>query len=403
MTVFPSNVDTFLPPLVDDITVVQSHHILDLREAIIELEKAIIGNTTLSYDGTLIIEDGYNVIKSLKTLDNHLSVIESQLGIVIDENLDGYVDGYAGRIDILESNLTHHRTESYQIDEDGYSVHGVDGYVVGTLNSQDLINKKVDSGTNYVGPKFIARTSLADVGLDQIQVIGTSGDIVFKANYRGDGYFAGDLIVEGNRIIKGTDIVQNSLTVEGSTILGDNSLDTTTIKGPTTIESNLIVEEITASGSNITLGNTTGTLELNFNEVNILGDGYWNGSIEVDGDVTLGEFSGSTILLRGQINHIGNMENSGSLRALGSKFKVENNQVTIDTDSTIINCNTTIDEGGYYNMSPETPSYKYKKRSASLIVKIIKAAESFDETGETKKAEQLDKIASKQIKKLEEN
>ena len=63
----------------------------------------------------------------------------------------------------------------------------------------------------------------------------------------------------------------------------------------------------------------------------------------------------------------------------------------------------TIDEGGYYNMSPETPSYKYKKRSASLIVKIIKAAESFDETGETKKAEQLDKIASKQIKKLEEN
>jgi len=337
---FPSGIDQFFPDTLSDAYVVSASHVLDLRESILAIENTLIANTTIDYSNTNIIEDGYNVKKALETLDYHLSSIEQQLGFE-------YVDGYATRISTLESDLLDHREASYQIDQSGHTVHDVDGYVVGTLNPQQLDNKTVDSGLEFIGPKFVARVRDGGDTNHQIQVIGS--DTITEVAYithDGSAYFKGDLIVDGYRIIKGTDLVQNSLTVEGNTVLGNNKLvDTVIINGNTDIDGTLTVSDnIIFNGTNGTFGDSLGSLNLNYQTLNLSGDGYITGNLSVDGGVSLGDGTGSDpIELRGPINHIGDHTwSSGSLRILGDKFKIEGNKVTIsDTLDTEINSTTT--------------------------------------------------------------
>lgn len=356
-----NRVDLFAPILLNDITVVNADHVNDIRLSVCEVEKALVGTTPLSYDSTTIIQDGYNIVTALETLDFHLATVESIIGLTFTG-----LDGYASRIDAIEFGLNSHRVENSETDADGYSVHGVDGYVVGTANEQALTNKTVDSGTGHVGPKFIARSSLADVGNDQIQVMGSdSTSIVASINWRGDAYFAGDITVEGDRVIKGTDVVQQSLVVDGYTILGNNAtIDTHKLNGDTTIDGNLSVsKELTVSGSNITLGDSTGTLDLNFIAVDISKDATIHEDLVVEGSTTLGDASGDTHTIKGNILHsLGNIHTSGEFRALGTSFSVEGTTTTINTTNFQINStasvfgNTTLFNNGNVN----SDGYQYE-------------------------------------------
>lgn len=341
---FPLGIDSLTPPLLNDVTIVNANHVLDLRTSILLVENALIGSTPFNYDGVFLIQDGYNIKLSLETLDNHLALVEQLIGIYSS----GPLDGYATRLDTLESNLYAHRKENSWIDSDGYNVHGLitGSYVVGTEDIQSLNNKKIDTGTNpaLFGPKFIARATVADIGFqnDMIQVFGVDGYILVSSiNYRGDAYFAGDIVVEGDRIVKGTDIIQNSLTVDGSTILGNNAvLDTTTINGNTSIDGTLLVtQDVTFTGSNLTTGNGTGNFVADYNLVTFTDDAYVQGNFVVDGGAILGDSSASnTHLIRGSVLHSGSStlwHSDGSLRVLGTKFRVESDTVFVDTSNFI--------------------------------------------------------------------
>lgn len=332
-------VDLFAPILLNDITVVNADHVNDLRLAVCEVEKALVGPTPLDYTGTTIVGDGYSVVEAIEVLDQHLAAVEAVIGLV-------FTDGYAGRIDTIEFGLNSHRVENSATDADGYSVHGVQGFVVGTENEQALTNKIVDSGSDHVGPKYIARASLADVGNEMIQVMGSdSTSLVASINWRGDAYFAGDITVEGDRIIKGTDVVEQSLTVDGSTILGDNaSLDTHSLKGNTNIEGSLnITDELTVLGTNVTLGDTTGVLDLNFNTADFSNDVSIQGSLTLAGNAILGDGLSDTHTIKGTILHsLGPIHTSGEFRALGTDFRVEGSTVTIDTANFQVNSTASV-------------------------------------------------------------
>jgi hypothetical protein len=339
---FPLGIDSLTPPLINDVTIVNANHVNDLRTSILLIENSLVGSTPFNYDNNSLIQDGYNIKQALETLDQHLFLVEQLIGLYSVE------DGYSARLDIIESNLDAHRKENSWIDLDGYNVHGliVGSYLVGTEEVQLLNNKRVDSGIDpdSYGPKFVARTTIADIGSqnDMIQVFGVDGyTLVSSINYRGDAYFAGDIIVEGDRVVKGTDVVQNSLTVEGSTILGNNaSLDTLTIKGNTSIDGTLnVTQDVTLTGSNLTAGNGAGSLIANYNLATFSNDAYVNGSFTTDGGVTLGSASAlNTHLIRGSVLHSGSSSlwhSDGSLRVLGTKFRVESDTVYVNTSNFI--------------------------------------------------------------------
>lgn len=332
-------------PLINDITVVSATHVNDLRQSITEIEKALIGITPLPYSNTNIVQDGYNIRFAIETFDAHIHALETQLGFYFDAYSS---DGYSSRIDHLESTVQAHRVESYQTDADGYSVHGVLGNVVGTENFQSLLNKKVDSGVNQVGPKFVARSNLSDAGNNQIEVYSSLGQLSAWIDEAGDAYFAGDLIVEGGRVIKGVDVIQNSLFVDGYSILGnDSSTDYTTIRGPLTVYGTIVPAtlsitnsgDIVAPGANMSLGDGTGILNEDFNLVNITGDAYVHGIFTAAGPVNLGDAVGSDPLtIKGSIIHTyGNINSSGELKVLGNQFKVEATGTTIATSQLSIN------------------------------------------------------------------
>jgi hypothetical protein len=333
---FPYGVDSFTPNLLNDITVVNANHVLDLRTSILLVENAIIGSTPFNYDNVSLIQDGYNLKTALEILDQNIAALQVALGFTL-------LDGYASRIDALEFGLNSHRIENSWIDSDGYSVHGLvtGSNVVGTLDAQSLQNKRIDSGLDPLsfGPKFVARAIPADIGFqqDMIQVLGVDGYTpVATINYRGDAYFAGDVIVEGYQIFKGQDIIQNSLTVDGSTTLGNNSaLDSTTINGNTSIDGTLsITGNLTQTGSNVSLGNNTGSLNLDFNLTTVSQDLYVQDDFSVDGGATLGAPAGLVPhLIRGSVYHsAGVFHSTGEFRALGTKFRVEGNNTYIETN-----------------------------------------------------------------------
>lgn len=339
---FPFGIDIFEPTLINDITVVNALHVTDLRMSILELEKSLVGSTPFPYDNVNLIQDGYNIKTSLEVLDQNIYAVQQQLGFVFDG-----VDGYAARIDSIEFGLNSHRVENSSIDADGYSVHGVEGFVVGTENVQRLDNKVVDTGTDNAlsGPKFIARATSADSGIDMIQVFDKDNNKVFYVNEDGDGYFARNITVEGDRIIRGTDVIESSLTVDGSTILGDNpSVDTTTINGNTTINGTVSISgDLTQSGQDVSLGDDTGTLDLDFAQIDISQDGYIRGNLVVDKSTTLGSTTGDNHLIKGSILHsFGVFHTAGSFRALGTKFRVEDDTTYIDTADLISSSSLTL-------------------------------------------------------------
>jgi hypothetical protein len=349
---FPTTgIDVFTPePLLNDVHVVSANHIIDLRLSIQGIESALIGITPFPYSNTNIIEDGYNIKLALETFDAHIYALETQLGFYFDAYS---FDGYASRIDTIESTMLAHRVESYQTDSDGYSVHGVSGYVVGTENFQTLNNKKVDSGPSQVGPKFVARSNLSDAGNRQIEVYSSLGQLTAWIDEAGDAYFAGDLVVEGGRVIKGVDVIQNSLFVDGYNILGDNpSTDYTTISGALNVYGTIVpptlsvttLGDITAPGSNMDFGDGTGTLNADFALVDITGDAYVRGTLTASGPVNLGDGVGSDpVTIKGSIIHTnGVLHSTGEFRALGTKFRVEGTTTTVDTTQLVINSNTTV-------------------------------------------------------------
>ena len=367
---FPLGTDSFTPTLFNDITVVNKDHVQDLRNSILLIEKALIGLTPFPYSGTNIISSGNNIQTALQLLDQNLYTLQQQLGFFYD----GY-DGYASRIDQIQSQFEAHRIAQGPIDADGYGVHGVSGQVVGTLNPQYLFNKAVDSGSGQVvGPKFVARSTIADYSDgylgQQIRVYGSTGNLNAWINDLGDAYFGGDLVVEGNRILRGYDIVEQSLVVDGYSILGNNpSLDYLTAYGPFTLigtsGTTLTVGstgDIFSSGADVSLGNSTGTLNLNFVQANIstsTNTSISTGSLTVSGPVTLS----NDITVNGSIlmpNNT-NITTAGPLNVLGGLFSVQPGITTVGTSSLNITSSTVTMNGtsfdGYGNISSYGTAY----------------------------------------------
>jgi len=367
---FPLGIDSFTPTLFNDITVVNKDHVQDLRNSILLVENALVGLTPFPYNGTNIISSGNNIQTALQLLDQNLYALQQQLGFFYD----GY-DGYASRIDQIQSQFEAHRIAQGPIDADGYGVHGVSGQVVGTLNPQYLFNKAVDSGSGQVvGPKFVARSTIADYSDgylgQQIRVYGSTGNLNAWINDLGDAYFGGDLVVEGNRILRGYDIVEQSLVVDGYSILGNNpSLDYLTAYGPFTLigtsGTTLTVGstgDIFSSGADVSLGNSTGTLNLNFVQANISASTNTNistGSLTVSGPVTLS----NDITVNGSIlmpNNT-NITTAGPLNVLGGLFSVQPGITTVGTSSLNITSSTVTMNGtsfdGYGNISSYGTAY----------------------------------------------
>jgi len=345
---FPTlGIDLFDPMLIDDVTVVSAAHVLDLRRAVEEVEKSIIGITPLSYSGTVIITSGDNLRTALEKLDYFTAAISTQLGFIFD----GYFDGYASRIDTIEGDLHAHRSEDYQIDAYGYSVHGVDGYVVGTLNTQALFNKTIDSGTNLLGPKFIARTSIADVGTRQLEVYSYDGYLSAWIDEQGNARFK-DVIIDGYKIQQGIDIVKNSLLVDGYTILGTDTSDYVNILGDLTVAGDANFDSDIFGGQTVDLGDGSGQLNLNFTQAQLTGPLSISDSLTVNGAVNIGDLVGSDpITIKGPIYQLtGVLHNTDGFRALGAKFKVESDTTFVDTTTlnigalTIVSTTLNIDE-----------------------------------------------------------
>jgi hypothetical protein len=367
---FPTvGIDIFTPSnLINDLTVVNALHVSDLRQSIIEIEKALIGATPLSYTNTNIIQDGYNIRLSLETLDYYTYSLGQQLGFIFN----GF-DGYLSRIDQIEGEFKAHRSENSDTDAYGYNVHGVIGSVVGTDNQQALTNKKLDSGTAHIGPKLITRSSLADSGNHQIEVYNASGALSAWVDEQGNAYFNGDLSIGGDGYIIDFQRITKHLIVDGYTIFGDDpSLDYTTITGPLTVKGTIALPtlditasgNITGNGSNVTLGDSTGLLDLNFASTDVSGDAYIHGTLTASGPVNLGDTVGTDIItIKGTVLHtFGDIYSSGGFRTLGTKFRVESDTTTIDTSQLTINSlNTTM--GGIffdgYNGNITADGYSY--------------------------------------------
>lgn len=343
---FPIGIDSFTPTLVNDFTVVNANHVQDLRNSIYAIENALVGSTPFPYNSTTIVFTGDNLQTAISKLDHHLSALETQLGFVFDAYSS---DGYSGRVDELEGEFHAHRSSSGPIDSYGASVHGVDGNVVGTNNSQDLINKRVDSGLTQTGPKFVARGGPSDYSDGysgrQIEIFGISGDLNAWIDEQGDAYFAGDLIVEGNKILKGVDVIQQSLFVDGYSILGNdptldyiNAFGSFTLNGTSGQTLNVSnTGDITGSGATVSLGDGTGILTLNFTQTNLSGNETVAGTLAVNGVSTLAD-----ITMTGALIQTGNFYTSGDFWALGTGFKVEggSNSTTVNTAQLIINSTT---------------------------------------------------------------
>ena len=377
--IFPTGIDFFTPTLFNNLTVVNKDHVQDLRNSILLIENALIGSTIFPYNGTNIITSGDNIQTALQLLDQNLYTLQQQLGFFYD----GY-DGYASRIDSIQSQFEAHRIAQGPTDADGYGVHGVSGQIVGTLNPQYIYNKSIDSGSGQVvGPKLIARSTIADyvdgyLG-QQIQVYGSTGNLNAWINDLGDAYFAGDLVVEGNRVLRGYDVIEQSLVVDGYSILGNNpSVDYLTAYGPFTLigtsGTTLTVGStgnIVGNGANVSLGNSTGTLNLNFVQANISASTNTNistSSLTVSGPVTLG----SGITINGSLSmplNSSNITTAGQLSVLGGLFTVLSGITTIGTSSLNITSSTITMNGtsfdGYGNINSLGTAYTFGNSASS--------------------------------------
>ena len=327
---FPNQgIDQFDPPLVNDFTIVNADHVLDLRYAVEQIEQALVGITPLNYQGTSIIQTGDNLVIAIQKLDTFISNIANLLGYNVSQGLT--------RLNSLELQFNAHRAASGYPDSEGYGVHGVDGYVVGTLNQQILENKVIDTGTWNVGPKITIRSSLADAGLRQFELYGSDNGLKAWIDEQGSARFK-NLTIDGYTVLAGVDLVKNSLLVDGYTILGnDKSTDYLQVNGNTTIDGSLNITD-----SNQTFGDSTGTLNLNYTRSNLSGDAYVSGGLNVAGSTTFGDLAGSDVFtFKGNIlQQYGSLYTAGDFTAGGSRFQVNSNQTSINTITTSINSST---------------------------------------------------------------
>ena len=341
---FPFGLDDFQPALINDIVVVNADHVNDLRQSILEVEKALLGPTPLEYDGTTIVLDQDAIKVAIEKLDLHIATVESMLGIIVD----AYGDGYSGRIDTIEGEMFAHRTSPGPIDAYGYGVHDVEGQVVGTENVQYLTNKTYDSGLENIGPKFTARAKSGDETLAQYALYGvdtgSSAPLNFYIDDGGNSYFAGDMTVEGDQVFKGVERVENHLIVDGYSILGNNSsLDYTIINGTLTANSSVaIAGDITHTGTNTSLGDGYGTSAYNFTQSDFSGSVQIGSGLVVNGSVVLDD----DVTMNGSITARGHIHTLSGLRVLGNQVIIEDTgsdlRINIDVDEVEITATNSI-------------------------------------------------------------
>lgn len=374
---FPTvGIDVFDPTLVDDVTVVSAAHVNDLRKSVVEVEKSIIGITALPYTNTSIISSGDNLRDALQKLDIYTTALANQINFVFD----GYFDGYASRIDALEGEFKAHREESYMLDSYGYNVHGVDGYVVGTNNTQALLNKTLDTGTSFVGPKIITRSNPGDAGEHQIEIYSFDGYLKAWIDEQGNAKFT-NLILDGYREIQGVDIIKNSLFVDGYSILGNSLSDYTSVAGDLLVAgSTTLQEDLSVQGSNVDMGDSTGLLTLDFTQSTMSGSLVIAGTLSVSGPTNFGDLSGSDpVTIKGPIYHtVGSFYNTDGFRALGNQFRVESATTFIDTNALTIGSLTITSKTLSLNEDENTRSFssdgyyysfgRYSSKSTNLFI-----------------------------------
>lgn len=333
---FPNGIDNFEPVLINDLTVVNATHVQDLRISVLEIEKALVGVSNIPYAGTSIVTPTDNIIQAIAKLDANISAILVEIGFLGD----GY-EGYASRIDEIQNQLIAHRDSTGPLDIEGYGVHGVDGFVVGTNNVQTLLNKKLDTGTSSPGPKVIIRASTGDPGLRQFVVYNASGEPSAWIDEAGSAYFAGNVTILGDEIVEDIQVIQSHLIVDGYTILGDSSRPeaTTTINGNLTVNNNsttLNSHTFSLNGTNATMGNNSGILDLNYSEATLSGDLTVDGTLSVAGLTTLGDGSGDPLTITGDVTVYGDLDIQQAAR-LNGNVQLGNNTLT---DNLIINVAT---------------------------------------------------------------
>ena len=126
--------------------------------------------------------------------------------------------------------------------------------------------------------------------------------------------------------VKGPITAENNLTVDavttlkGNTILGDAVGDTTTVKGPITAENNLTVNAVTTLKGNTILGDASG------DTTTVKGPITAENNLTVNGNATLGDATSDTIIVTGSLS-IGSVDDSTGIVTSTETFIVDNTKI----------------------------------------------------------------------------
>lgn len=331
---FPAGLDDFEPTLINDITPVNANHILDLRQAILELERVVLGPTSLTYLDTSIIADNDSIRSALQKLDYYTTLLGEEIGLITD----GYFDGYSSRLETIEGELEAHREAVGGLDSYGFSVHGAEGAIVGTLNQQTIYKKILDSTNEVVGTKIILRAHPSETTGRQFEVYDYLGSLKSWIDGNGNARFK-DLTIDGYTIQAGVDLVENSLKVDGYSILGraDSPTDYLLVNGPSTFNGSLTLNgDLVLDSANATLA-ADNSLTITTPDSYFVGSLSVSNGLSVEGPIALGKIgSTDTIVIRTSVSQSLGYFYVGGFRADGGKFRVENDTTQIKSSSLII-------------------------------------------------------------------